>query len=349
MNILSIESSCDEMAAAVVVDGVQVKSSVVSSQIDVHKKYGGVVPELAGRHHLELVNNVVRTALDEAEMILDDIDLFAGTRGPGLSAALLVGTTAAKSYAYALGKDFVGIHHHEAHILSVLLEHENVEFPFISLLVSGGHTMVVVVDGLGKYRVLGGTIDDAAGEAYDKVARLLGLGYPGGPLIDKLAEEGDRKAFDFPRPMKDDPFNMSFSGLKTAVKYAVRDNPDVKVEDICASFQAAVVDSLIAKTRAAITLVNKETQPLRGVSIGGGVAANSHLRQRIEELSNEFSIRALIPERSMCTDNAVMIGVAAKIHYELRGADTLATGIDSGWKLTDLTIRHPEDINPLLS
>ncbi|HQZ14910.1 MAG TPA: tRNA (adenosine(37)-N6)-threonylcarbamoyltransferase complex transferase subunit TsaD [Acidimicrobiia bacterium] len=337
MNILSIESSCDEMAAAIVSDGRVVKSSVVSSQIDLHKKYGGVVPELAGRHHLELVNNVVQSALDEAGMTFNDVDLFAGTRGPGLSAALLVGCTAAKSYAYAMGKDFVGVNHHEAHILSVLLEHENVEFPFVSLLVSGGHTMVVIVDSPGKYRVIGETIDDAAGEAYDKVARLLGLGYPGGPLVDTLALSGNPKAFNFPRPMKDDPTKMSFSGLKTAVKYAVRDNEDAKVEDICASFQEAVIDSLISKTRATIEVLNEEKLKTTAVSIGGGVAANSNLRTRIESLAKEYSIRALVPDKAMCTDNAVMIAVAGKVHYDLRGPDGLGVGIDPGWKISDLS------------
>jgi len=336
MNILSIESSCDEMAAAIVTDMNVVKTSIVSSQIDLHKKYGGVVPELAGRHHLELVNNVVQSALDEAGMKFHDIDLFAGTRGPGLAAALLVGSTAAKSYAFALGKDFVGVNHHEAHILSVLLEHENVQFPFVSLLVSGGHTMIVIVDAPGKYRIVGATIDDAAGEAYDKVARLLGLGYPGGPLIDNLAENGNPKAFNFPRPMKDEPTKMSFSGLKTAVKYAVRDNPDASVEDICASFQAAVIDSLISKTKSTLDLLNSEELKATAISIGGGVAANSNLRSRIEDLAKEYSIRALVPDKSMCTDNAVMIAVAGKIHYDLRGPDSIGTGIDPGWKISDL-------------
>ena len=336
LNILSIESSCDEMAVAIISDGMNLKSSVVSSQIDAHKKYGGVVPELAGRHHLQMVNNVVNEALSQAQMDLSDIDLFAGTRGPGLAAALLVGTTAAKCFAFALDKEFVGIHHHEAHILSVLLEHENVEFPFVSLLVSGGHTMVVVVEAPGKYRVLGGTIDDAAGEAYDKVARLLGLGYPGGPMIDKLAETGNPKAFNLPRPMKNDPFNMSFSGLKTAVKYVVRDNKEAKVEDVCASFQAAIVDSLISKTKAAVELLNLEDKSATAISIGGGVAANSNLRNRIKRLADDFSIRSLIPERSMCTDNAAMIGIAAQIHYELRGPDDINIGINSSWKPSDL-------------
>lgn len=336
MNILAIESSCDETAAAIVVDGTRCISSVVSSQIDAHNKYGGVVPELAGRHHLELINNVVNDACQQAGMNLSDIDLFAGTRGPGLAAALLVGTTSAKAYAYSLDKPFVGVHHHEAHILSVLLEHDNVEFPFVSLLVSGGHTMVVVVDAPGKYRVLGATLDDAAGEAYDKVARLMGLGYPGGPLIDKLAEQGNREAFALPRPMKNDPFNLSFSGLKTAMKHVVRDNPDASKEDLCASFQAAVVDSLIAKTRAAIKSVSNEEKPPTAIAIGGGVAANSYLRQRAELLARDFSIRSLIPPKELCTDNAIMIGVAAKVHYDLRGADGLDVGIDPGWKLSDL-------------
>lgn len=335
MKILAIESSCDEMAVAIT-NNDELVSSIVSSQIDVHKKYGGVVPELAGRHHLEMIGNIVNEALVQANTTLLEIDLFAATRGPGLSAALLVGLTAAKTFTFINDKDFVGINHHEAHILSVLLEHDAVEFPFVSLLVSGGHSMVVVVDAPGKYRVLGSTIDDAAGEAYDKVARLLNLSYPGGPVIDKLAETGDAKAFKFPHPMKDDPFKMSFSGLKTAVKYAVRDNPNARVEDICASFQAAVVDSLVAKTKAGIDLLNKESQKPTAVAIGGGVAANSYLRKRIEELAELYSIRALIPDRKMCTDNAAMIAVAAKIHYDLRGADSLDIGIDPSWQLADL-------------
>ncbi len=332
MIILSIESSCDETAAAVVKDDVLL-SSVVSSQIDVQTKYGGVVPELAGRHHIEMVNNVVRLSCEQADIELSDVDLFAGCTGPGLAAALLVGSTAAKAYAYALGKDFVAVNHHEAHILSVLLEHENVEFPHVSLLVSGGHTMVVIVNEPGAYEILGATIDDAAGEAYDKVARLFGLGYPGGPKIDQLAEKGDPKAFNLPRPLKKDPFNFSFSGLKTAMKHVVRDNPDAKVEDLCASFQAAVVDSLISKSEAAIELLNSRGTPSKAFSIGGGVAANSYLRSRAQELADKYSIRALIPQRSMCTDNAAMIAITGKIRYELDGPSPLTTGINPTWKL----------------
>jgi len=335
MKILAIETSCDETAAAILGDS-ELLSSVVSSQMESHEKYGGVVPELAGRHHVEMINNVVKNACEKANITIDEIDLFAGTRGPGLAAALLVGTTSAKSYAFAMGKPFVGVHHHEAHLLSVLMEHENVEFPFVSLLVSGGHTMIVIVDEPGSYRVLGGTIDDAAGEAYDKVARLIGLGYPGGPLIDKLAEEGNPKAFNLPRPMKKDPFNTSFSGLKTAVKHLIRDNPQARKEDICASFQAAVVDSLIEKTKAALELLSKESNSAKSLTIGGGVAANSYLRERTIQLANEYSIRALIPDRSMCTDNAAMIAVAAQVHYKKRGADSLDVGIKPNWPLSDL-------------
>lgn len=336
MKILAIESSCDESAAAILETPFNLMSSVVSSQMKSHEKYGGVVPELAGRHHIEMINNVVRAACEKADVGLNEIDLFAACKGPGLAAALLVGTTAAKSYAYALSKPFVGIHHHEAHILSVLMEHENVEFPFVSLLVSGGHTMVVIVDAPGVYRVLGGTIDDAAGEAYDKVARLLGLGYPGGPLIDKLAEQGNPKAFNLPRPMKQDLYNTSFSGLKTAVKRLVKENEDAKIEDVCASFQAAVVDSLMAKTDAAIKFLNGSQTPTKALTIGGGVAANSYLRQRTQELADKYKIPALIPNRDMCTDNAAMIAVAAVTHYEKRGADGLDVGIKSNWRLSDL-------------
>jgi N6-L-threonylcarbamoyladenine synthase len=334
MKILAIETSCDETAAAII-DGERIISSVVASQIDSHKKYGGVVPELAGRHHLELVTNVVNDACTQAGASLSDIDLYAGTRGPGLAAALLIGTTAAKSYAFTFNKDYVGVHHHEAHILSVISEHENVEYPYLSLVVSGGHTMIVVVDGPGKYRVLGGTIDDAAGEAYDKVARLLGLGYPGGPAIDKLAPFGDPKAFPLTKPMRDDPYNVSFSGVKTAMKYLVRDHPDAKIEDLCASFQAVVVDTLIMKMRTAIEAESQKA-PLKALTIGGGVAANNYLRSETEKLGREFALRTLLPEKSMCTDNAAMIAIAAKLHYELRGASALNSGINPSWKLSDL-------------
>jgi N6-L-threonylcarbamoyladenine synthase len=336
MIVLSIESSCDETAAAIM-DGDTLRSSVISSQMTSHEKYGGVVPELAGRHHLESINNVVAAACEQAGVSLRDVDLFAGCRGPGLAAALLVGATAAKTYAFALDKPFIGVHHHEAHILSVLLEQEDVAFPFVSLLVSGGHTMVVIVDEPGSYRVLGGTIDDAAGEAYDKVARLLGLGYPGGPKIDVLAAQGNANAYQLPRPMKNDPYNFSFSGLKTAVKRLMQTEPDAPHEDVCASFQAAVVDSLMMKCETAIQSLNNEDKPARAFSIGGGVAANSYLRDRATELAEQYGLEIYIPDRSMCTDNAAMIAVAGAIRFERDGADPLDVGVDPGWKLSDLS------------
>lgn len=343
MLILSIESSCDETACAIIKaqNGIfELSSSIISSQIVEHEKYGGVVPELAGRHHLELCTNVVRLALDQADITLGDIDLVASTRGPGLSAALLVGMTAGKSYAMALEKPFVGIHHHEAHILSVLLEHDDVQFPFLAVLVSGGHTMFVIVDAPGSYRVMGGTIDDAAGEAYDKVSRMLGLGYPGGPIVDDLAEKGDPSIYKLPRPMKDNLYNVSFSGLKTATKYLIRDNPDAKVEDICASFQEAVVDTLSIRIKNILKFMSAEEKPAKAISLGGGVAANSALRNAVENLSTKNKIRALIPEKIMCTDNAAMIGVCAYYHYKLRGEDELNIGIHSTWDLTALNIEQ---------
>ena len=319
MLILSLESSCDETACSIIktsLNNFELLSSVISSQIVEHKKYGGVVPELAGRHHLELCTNVVRLALEEANTSLDDVDLFAATRGPGLSAALLIGMTAGKTYALASGKPFVGVHHHEAHILSVLLEHEDVQFPFVSALVSGGHTMFVIVDAPGS--------------------RMLGLSYPGGPIVDKLASQGNAQAFNLPRAMKNDLYNVSFSGLKTATKYLIRDNPDASHEDICASFQQAVVDTLLLRIKNVLTYMSNEGKPAKAISIGGGVAANSKLRSEVEDLARKNEIVALIPERIMCTDNAAMIGVCAKYHYELRGQDPLDSSIMSTWPLSDL-------------
>lgn len=315
MLILSLESSCDETACAIVETNqsnngetnFKMLSSIVSSQIVKHERYGGVVPELAGRHHLELCTNVVRLALSQASVSLSDIELFGATRGPGLSAALLVGMTAGKSYAMALSKPFVGVHHHEAHILSVLIEHEDVQFPIVTALVSGGHTMFVIVDAPGSYRVMGGTIDDAAGEAYDKVSRMLGLGYPGGPVVDELANNGDATKFKLPRPMKDNLYSVSFSGLKTATKYLIRDNPDAKPQDICASFQEAVIDTITIRIKNILKFMNDEGNPAKAISLGGGVAANSALRMAVENLAEKNNIRALIPEKIMCTDNAAMI------------------------------------------
>ncbi|MDZ4825431.1 MAG: tRNA (adenosine(37)-N6)-threonylcarbamoyltransferase complex transferase subunit TsaD, partial [Actinomycetota bacterium] len=272
-SILGIETSCDETAAAIVVDGRTVRSSVVASQADLHARYGGVVPEIASRAHVELIDDVIEQALVEAGTTLDDIDAVAAVHGPGLAGALLVGVSAAKAIALATGLPYVGVNHHEAHMYAALLEDLELEPPFLTLIVSGGHTLLVAMDGHGSYRVLGQTVDDAAGEAFDKVARFLGLGYPGGPLIDQLATHGDPAAIAFPRPMIDDGDNFSFSGLKTAVVQWVRAHPEAEVADVAASFQAAVVDTLLTKlVRAA------EKYDFGTVVIGGGVAANSALR-----------------------------------------------------------------------
>jgi len=247
VRILGIETSCDETAAAVVDDGRVVVSSVVSSQVDLHARYGGVVPEIASRAHVELVNDVIGAALLEAGTTLDEIDAVAAVHGPGLAGALLVGVSAAKAIALAARVPYVGVNHHEAHIYAALLDDATLEPPLLTLIVSGGHTLLVAMDDHGAYRVLGQTVDDAAGEAFDKVARFLGLGYPGGPAIDRIAPTGDPNAIAFPRPMLDDGDDFSFAGLKTAVVQYVRKHPDVAIADVAASFQAAVVDVLVAK------------------------------------------------------------------------------------------------------
>ena len=266
--VLAIETSCDETAAAVVADGKHVLSSVVSSQVDIHARYGGVVPEVASRAHVDLITPVIAQTLIEAGIQYQDLDLVAATRGPGLVGSLLVGVSAAKSLALVWGKPFIGVNHLEGHLYSSFLEEPDLELPMVILLVSGGHTMLVSMDEHLTYRVLGQTLDDAAGEAYDKVARYLGLGYPGGPIIDKLAGSG-KPEIKFPRPMLGEGCDFSFSGLKTAVINFVRKHPDVSDENIAASFQEAVVEVLVTKTiRAA------KEQNAVGVCIGGEVAAN---------------------------------------------------------------------------
>ncbi|MGH9126721.1 MAG: tRNA (adenosine(37)-N6)-threonylcarbamoyltransferase complex transferase subunit TsaD [Acidimicrobiales bacterium] len=316
MKILAIETSCDETAAAVVADGRQVLSSVVSSQVDLHAVFGGVVPEVASRAHLELLTPVVAECLLEAG--IEDpgaggVDAVAATIGPGLIGSLLVGVSTAKAYALAWRVPFVGVNHMEAHLHAAFLEQPDLALPVVVLLVSGGHTLLVAMEQSApeaafpfRYRLLGETIDDAAGEAFDKVARFLGLGYPGGPAIDRLAREGDPAAIAFPRAMRDDGYDFSFSGLKTSVVNYVRKHPDVEVADVAASFQEAVVDVLIAKMgRAAKELGAK------GVCIGGGVAANSLLRSRVVAFGDDEGMAAFVPNRAMCTDNAAMIGVTA--------------------------------------
>ena len=331
MIVLGIETSCDETAAAVVVDGTEIRSSVVSSQVDLHARFGGVVPEIASRAHLELVNGVIGDALVEAGVEFADLDAVAATRGPGLAGALLVGVSAAKAIALALSIPYIGVNHLEGHLHAAWLQNPNVELPLAVLLVSGGHTMLVAVHGDSQYRVLGQTVDDAAGEAFDKVARLLGLGYPGGPVIDRLARGGNPTAIRFPRPMKGDGLDFSFSGLKTAVLHHVRRtgdaaNPEAaltetEVADIAASFQAAVVDVLASKLDAAADAIEART-----LVLGGGVAANSALRAEVAAVAAEAGRIALIPPPELCTDNAAMIGATAWWRFQSDGPSSLGDG-----------------------
>jgi N6-L-threonylcarbamoyladenine synthase len=314
MRVLAIETSCDETAAAVVEDGRAVKSSVVASQIDLHAHFGGVVPEIAGRAHVDLLTPVVAEAMDIADATGADIDAVAATIGPGLIGSLLVGVSAAKAYALAWGVPFVGVNHLEGHLHAAFLEDPDVVLPAVVLLVSGGHTMLIHMREPGRYRLLGQTIDDAAGEAFDKVARFLGLGYPGGPAIDRLAAEGNPTAIAFPRGLRREGFNFSFSGLKTAVITHVRKHPEVATADVAASFQEAVVDVLVEKTMRAAAHAGA-----RSVCIGGGVAANSALRERIVSAARADGLAAFVPSRAMCTDNAAMVGATAWYRLRLDG------------------------------
>jgi N6-L-threonylcarbamoyladenine synthase len=327
MQILGIETSCDETAAAVVEDGRVIRSSVVSSQVDLHARFGGVVPEIASRAHVELVTDVVEEALIEAGVELAAIDAVAACHGPGLAGALLVGVSAAKALALASDLPYVGVNHLEAHLYAAWLEEPTLEPPLVVLIVSGGHTLLVVMEDHGRYRVAGQTVDDAAGEAFDKVARFLGLGYPGGPVIDRLAATGHPAAVRFPRAMPGE-LDLSFAGLKTAVVNHVRRNPDVDVEDIAASFQEAVVDQLVDKLFAVADEVGAPT-----VAIGGGVAANSRLRARVGEMAAQAGRRAFLPPLELCTDNGAMIAATAWWRLREHGSTPLGAGIDPNLRL----------------
>ncbi len=322
--VLGIETSCDETAAAVVRDGTDIRSSVVSSQVDLHGRYGGVVPELAGRAHVEIVTQVVADALHGAHLDgAPPVDAVAATCGPGLIGSLLVGLSAAKGLAMSWDVPFVGVNHLEGHLFAPLLEAPDLEWPLAVLLVSGGHTVLVEARGPGRYRLLGQTLDDAAGEAYDKVARYLGLGYPGGPAIDRVAVEGDPSAFSFPRALLEDGYDFSFSGLKTAVVRTVDRHPEAATADVAASFQEAVVDVLVTKARRAATEIGA-----KGVCLAGGVAANSLLRRRTAEAADELGIPAHLPGRAMCTDNAAMVAAAGWWRLRHDGPSELSLGAD---------------------
>ncbi|CAB4563978.1 MAG: tRNA (adenosine(37)-N6)-threonylcarbamoyltransferase complex transferase subunit TsaD [Actinobacteria bacterium] len=326
--ILALETSCDETAASVVMGGNDVLSSIVSSQIEIHARFGGVVPEVASRAHMEALIPVMQSAITEAGILPSRIDAVAATAGPGLIGALLVGVSAAKSLALVWDKPFIGVNHLEAHLYAGLLDDPTLEFPLVVLLVSGGHTMIIEMRGHGDYTVLGRTIDDAAGEAYDKVARYLDLGYPGGPVIDRIASQGNAEAIDFPRAMEHDGLNVSFSGLKTSVINYVKKNPDVANVDVAASFQAAVVDVLCTKTIRAAQQIGA-----KGIVLGGGVSANSLLRAQMSERGAAAGFKVALPSRAMCTDNAAMIAAAAWHRLGADGPSSLSCGAYPNLKL----------------
>lgn len=311
IKILAIESSCDETAAAVVVDGRDVRSNVISSQIALHTLYGGVVPEIASRKHIEKINQVIAQALKEADMKLDDMDAIAVTYGPGLVGALLVGVAEAKAISYAKNIPLVGVHHIEGHISANYIEYKELEPPFLCLVVSGGHTHLVKVTDYGTYEILGRTMDDAAGEAFDKVARAIGLGYPGGPKIEKVSKEGNPKAIDFPRShVSDGAYNFSFSGMKSAVLNYLNGcqmkGISVVQADVAASFQQAVIDVLAGNAMKAI-----EDTGIKKIAIAGGVASNGTLREAIQKECQKRAVEFYCPSPILCTDNAAMIGAAA--------------------------------------
>jgi N6-L-threonylcarbamoyladenine synthase len=312
--ILALETSCDDTCAAVVTEGGEIRSNVVASQGLLHARYGGVVPEIASRHHLELVDAVTADALERAGVRLHEIDTVAVTRGPGLIGALLVGLSSAKAFAASRRLPLVPVDHLHGHVTASMLGEDPVEPPFLCLVASGGHTFLARVDDPAAYAVLGQTLDDAAGEAFDKGARLLGLGYPGGPEVDRLAAHGDPDAFEFPRSTPGE-LDFSFSGVKTALLYRLRDEPDADRADLAASYQRAIVDALVTRTREAL-----EREGLERVAIGGGVAANSELRAAVRALG----VRVWVPPMELCTDNAAMIAGAARFLEPLPYPDYLS-------------------------
>jgi N6-L-threonylcarbamoyladenine synthase len=318
MLILGIDTSCDDTSAAVVENGTGIVSNIISSQAEIHRKYGGIVPELASRRHVEMISPVVDEALKTAGVMFENLSGIAVCHGPGLIGSLLVGCSFAKAVCYTKDIPLVAVNHLEGHVFSSFLEGPGPSFPLIALIVSGGHTCLYRVDGFGKYRELGRSRDDAAGEAYDKVSKLLGLGYPGGPVLDRLAHEGNPRAVGFPRAYLPENLDFSFSGLKTAVLHYLKSNPPLSVlekgdkggfEDIAASFQAAVVDVLVRKTEWAV-----EREDIRRVIVSGGVAANSELRKRMKDIEKEGGVEVFIPSISLCTDNAAMIAAAGYHH-----------------------------------
>lgn len=332
MLLLALESSCDETSAAVVRDGKEVLSNLISSQVDLHAVYGGVVPELASRRHLEVIGPLVDQALEKAGIEAQDLEGVVATRGPGLIGALLVGLSFAKSYAYALNIPMLGVHHIEGHILAVQLE-QQVDYPFLAAAVSGGHTHLFRVDGIGRYRLLGRTVDDAAGEAFDKVAKMLGLGYPGGPIVDKLAATGDDGGIVFPRPLlKKNNLDFSFSGMKTAVLnylHKLDSAPDeAQTAQIACAFQTAVVDVLVKKILRAA-----EQEGLERIVVAGGVACNSGLRKTLHAEADKNGLAAYFPRPLLCADNAAMLAVAGDYYLGRGISSDLDLNAVSSWPL----------------
>lgn len=319
MKTLAIESSCDETSVAILQDGREVLANIVASQIDTHKKYGGVVPEIASRQHVEAINTVIEEAFEKSKLNYSDIDLIAATRGPGLIGALLVGLSAGKAMALSLNKPFLGINHIMGHVCANYISHKELKPPFIGLIISGGHTYLIDVKNFVDFDLCGTTVDDAAGEAFDKVARAMGLSYPGGPVIDKLAKEG-KETIEFPRVMINEGYNFSFSGLKTAVINYMHNNEqkyqEIIKEDVAKSFQEAVVDVLLEKTFR----LQKE-KGLDKIVLSGGVSANSRIREAFEERGKKEGVEIYYPSISLCTDNAAMIASCAYYLYKSKTYD----------------------------
>jgi N6-L-threonylcarbamoyladenine synthase len=329
--MLGVETSCDDTAAAVVTENLEVLSNVVSRQLEVHSRYGGVVPEIAGRVHVSEVIPVISKAMDQAGVKGKDLTAVAVTRGPGLIGSLLVGVSAAKALALTWKKPLVGVNHLEGHLASAALGDNEIDYPCLVLLVSGGHSLMARASSPGTYSVLGSTRDDSVGEAYDKVARLLKLGFPGGPVVDRLAPQG-LDVLKFPRPMIHEGLDFSFSGLKSAVANYVRREEDFRVEDVAASFVAAVMDVLLVKLELAL-----DRFPYRSVVVVGGVAASPVLREQLSELEQRRNIKICLPPLAMATDNGAMIAAAAWFQYREKGEDSLDFGADPGLQLPEVS------------
>lgn len=336
MVVLGIETSCDETAAAVIRDGTSLLSNVVFSQMDIHGKYGGIVPEIASRKHIEAIFPVIRQALDDARILPQEIEGVAVTRGPGLIGSLLVGLSAAKAFAFARGVPFVGVNHLEAHVASIFLSHKKPAFPFVALIVSGGHTIIYLVKDFQDFKVLGQTRDDAAGEAFDKAAILLNIGYPGGIVIDQLAKTGSREKIQFPRAIRDS-LDFSFSGIKTSllnmVKKRGRPFAADEIPDVVAGYQEAIVEVLVEKTIKAANMFS-----IRQIVVCGGVASNSRLRERFTEKARLSDIDLFIPPRHLCTDNAAMIAVVGERLLKVGCKDELNLNAVSRWPLETLNL-----------